>query len=71
MVHIAEVDRPVPKVMAAAGALATGCGSQARAHSTPIPVIYGVMFPGGQEGHARVRYRLPDGTLKSENVPLP
>jgi len=58
-------------LLAAARAIATGCGSQATAHNSPIPVIYGVKFPGGQEGHAKIRYRLPDGTLKFEDVPLP
>ena len=61
-------------LLAAASAIATGCGSQAdpqQAHNSPIPVIYGVKLPGGQEGHAKIRYRLPDGTLKSQNVPLP
>jgi hypothetical protein len=58
-------------LLAAASAVATGCGSQATAHNSPIPVIYGVKFPGRQEGHAKIRYRLPDGTLKFEDVPLP
>jgi hypothetical protein len=51
-----------------------GCESQTeppQPNISPIPVIYEVKFPGGQEGHAKIRYRLPDGTLKFENVPLP
>jgi hypothetical protein len=66
-----SIGRWAVTLLAAANAVATGCGSQATAYNSPIPVIYGVKFPGGQEGHAKVRYRLPDGTLKSQNVPLP
>jgi hypothetical protein len=61
-------------LVATAGAVATGCGSQGepqQGHNSPVPVIYAVKFPGGQEGHAKIRYRLPDGTLKFEDVPLP
>jgi len=68
------VRRTATFVVAAASAVATGCGSQAepqQAHNSPIPVIYAVKFPGGQEGHAKIRYRLPDATMKLENVPLP
>jgi hypothetical protein len=39
--------------------------------NTPIPVVYAVKFPGGQVGRAMIRYRLPDATMKLENVPLP
>jgi hypothetical protein len=40
-------------------------------HNTPIPVIYAVEFPGGEEGLAKVAYRLPDGSMKSERVSVP
>jgi len=60
-------------LVAAASTVATGCGSQAEPqdHNSPVPVIYAVKFPGGQQGHARIEYQLPDGTMKHENVPLP
>jgi hypothetical protein len=61
-------------LVAAVSTVATGCGSQAepqQGHGSPVPVIYAVKFPGGQEGHARIEYQLPDGTMKHENVPLP
>jgi hypothetical protein len=57
-----------------ATAVMAGCGSQAEPrqnHNTPIPVIYAVKFPGGQDGPARIRYRLPDATVKLESVVLP
>jgi hypothetical protein len=61
-------------LVAATSVVATGCGSgpePQRVHNSPIPVIYAVKFPGGQEGHARIKYQLPDGTMKRENAPLP
>lgn len=60
-------------LVATASAVATGCGSQEpqQGHNSPVPVIYAVKFPGGQEGHARIEYQSPDGTMKHENAPLP
>lgn len=61
-------------LVATASAVATGCGSQAepqQGHNSPVAVIYAVKFPGGQEGHARIEYQSPHGTMKLENVPLP
>jgi hypothetical protein len=60
-------------LVAAASVVATGCGSRSepQLHYTPIRVIYAVKLPGGQEGHASIKYQLPDGTMKLENVPLP
>jgi hypothetical protein len=61
-------------LVVAASTVATGCGSKAepqQGHGSPVPVIYAVKFPGGQEGHARIEYQLPDGTMKHENAPLP
>jgi hypothetical protein len=60
-------------LVAAASVVATGCGSRAepQLHNTTIRVIYAVKLPGGQEGHASIKYQLPDGTMKFENVPLP
>jgi hypothetical protein len=61
-------------LVATAGAVATGCESQAEPQqglNSPVPVIYAVMFPGGQEGHARIEYQSPHGTIELENVPLP
>jgi hypothetical protein len=38
----------------------------------PLPVQYTVnLLPIGTEGHARVRYREPDGTMTTERVILP
>jgi hypothetical protein len=55
-----------------ATAVTAGCGSQAaQNHNIQIPVIYAVKAPGGQEGPAKIRYRLPDATMKLENVVLP
>ena len=61
-------------VFVAVSTVATGCEFQTepqQPRNSPIPVIYAVKFPGGQEGHAKIRYRLPDATMKFENVPLP
>jgi hypothetical protein len=72
-----DVSRRVTRwvaLVAAASTIATGCESQAEPqqdHNSPVPVIYAVKFPGGQQGHARIEYQLPDGTMKHENVPLP
>jgi hypothetical protein len=71
-----SVSRRVTRCVAlvAASTVATGCGSQGEPqqdHDSRVPVVYAVKFPGGQQGHARIEYRLPDGTMKHENVPLP
>ena len=68
------VRRTATFVVVTVSTVAVGCESQTEPphpNISPIPVIYEVKFPGGQEGHAKIRYRLPDGTLKFENVPLP
>jgi hypothetical protein len=36
-----------------------------------IVVVYRVEFPGGEEGLAKVAYRLPDGSMKVVRVSVP
>jgi hypothetical protein len=51
----------------------SGCAS----HESPRPVnplmvvVYRVEFPGGEEGRAKITYRLPDGSIKLERVSVP
>jgi hypothetical protein len=51
----------------------SGCASHEspRADNAPIAVAYEVDFPGGEEGLAKVAYRLPDGSTKLKRVSVP
>jgi hypothetical protein len=60
-------------LVAAASVVATGCVSNESppADNASIVVVYGVEFPGGEEGLAKVAYRLPDGSTKLKRVSVP
>lgn len=63
----------VPLLIAAIVVL-TGCVSHdesPRADNALIVVVYRVEFPGGEEGLAKVTYRLPGGSMKLKRVSVP
>lgn len=51
----------------------SGCVSHEspRPDNASIVVVYRVEFPGGEEGFAKVTYRLPDGSMKLKRVSVP
>jgi hypothetical protein len=66
----------VPSILVLTGLVGSGsCSDQSsgnRPTHGPLPVQYTVdRLPFGTEGHARVRYREPDGTMTTERVILP